>query len=159
MSILVLGLGGNKGSVSKVLLETISLLKIKVGDVVQKSSLYKTAAWGNENQPDFINQVVVLETKLSPQESLKQCLAIENELGRVREIKWGERIIDIDILFYDDLIINTKNLIIPHPYIHERNFVLDPLLEINPFYVHPLLKQTIMTIKNNCLDNLASTKS
>ena len=94
-----------------------------------------------------MNQVILIETELNPQKLLKKCQAIENKLGRERKEKWGARTIDIDILFYDDLVLNEENLIIPHPYIAEREFVLKPLNEIAPDFMHPVLKKTIAELQ------------
>jgi len=96
------------------------------------SSLYETAPWGYVDQDIFMNLVVEIETSLSPFELLDVCQSIENELGRVREFKWGPRVIDVDILLYDDQVIQSKRLTVPHPYMTERDFVMIPLAEINP---------------------------
>lgn len=154
----VLGLGGNVGNVQNTLTKCIDLLSCKLGEVQLKSSLYKTKAWGVENQPDFINQVIEIETDLSPTECLTVCQNIEQELGRVRQAKWHQRTIDIDVLFFNDEIINTPDLKIPHPFIQDRNFVLFPLAEILPNYRHPKLKKTILELKNSCSDNLEAIK-
>jgi len=114
----------------KNLSSAIELINKQIGTIIKKSSIHKTKAWGKTDQPDFLNMVIKIETKLDPQKLLKQCLSIENELGRIRKEKWGERIIDIDILYFNDLIINDENLKIPHPLIQEREFVLKPLNEI-----------------------------
>ena len=109
----VLSLGGNIGNVQATFNEAKSLLKTRLGNIVLTSSLYKTKAWGVVDQPDFLNQVVVIETVLLPTEVLNHCLAIEAELGRVRKEKWHERLIDIDVLFYDAAIIHTQELVVP----------------------------------------------
>lgn len=154
----VLSLGGNIGEVQKVFEVASHHLEVKVGELVLSSSFYSTKAWGVENQPDFLNQVLVLETKLSPLEILRYALSIEKELGRVRKEKWHERIIDIDVLFYNDEIINTKELMLPHPFIQERNFILYPLAEIMPDFIHPRLNRTLLNLKNSCKDDLAVVK-
>lgn len=154
MKEVVLGLGGNIGDVKETIQLAITKIHETIGDVKLKSSLYQTEAWGVKNQPDFINMVVLVETDELPIEVLNLCLLIEKELGRDREgkKKWSERVIDIDVLFYQDEIINSPELVIPHPYIQERNFVLFPLVEILPNRIHPLLKQSFLELKNTTSD-------
>ena len=154
----VLSLGGNIGEVKQAFITSINLLQDKVGDVVSTSSLYQTQAWGVGNQPDFLNQVLIINSSLPPHKVLKVCMEIELELGRVRAQKWYERTIDIDVLFYDDEIIETENLTIPHPYIQERNFVLYHLTELLSEFVHPTLQKTIRVLKNECNDELEVVK-
>jgi 2-amino-4-hydroxy-6-hydroxymethyldihydropteridine diphosphokinase len=122
---------------------------------LQSSSIYQTAAWGNTHQPDFLNKVIEVETNLAVQNCLKQVLEIEKKMGRVRtEQKWTARTIDIDILFYNEEVINEENLNIPHPYLHERKFVLIPLVEIVPNFVHPLFNMSIFDLLSSCSDEL-----
>ncbi len=109
-------LGSNLGNRIKYLSDAILEIEYKLGTISSTSSLYQTASWGKHDQPDFINQVIELKTSLSPAELLKAVLQIENDLGRQRLEKWGSRTIDIDILLYEDQIVNTSNLVIPHPY-------------------------------------------
>ena len=116
--------------------------------------MYTTAAWGNTNQPDFLNQVIVIYTKLQPNELMESILEIEKKLGRVRTIKNAPRTIDIDILFYEKEIINQKDLIIPHPLIQQRKFVLIPLNELSPLFFHPVLKKNISQLLKLCKDKL-----
>ena len=137
-----ISLGSNLGNRENYLAKTRNFLN-KIGKIKKKSSLIETKAWGKTNQPDFLNQVILIEIELSPEKLLQKCHEIENKLGRERKEKWSERTIDIDILFYDNLVLNRKNLIIPHPYIAEREFVLKPLNEIATDFVHPLLGLTI----------------
>jgi 2-amino-4-hydroxy-6-hydroxymethyldihydropteridine diphosphokinase len=111
--------------------------------IVKSSSYYHTRPWGKTDQADFINAVVQVETELTPRELLELCLAIEKQMGRIRDEKWGPRIIDIDILCYGTQVLQEPNLTIPHPYLHERAFVLVPLNEIAPDYVHPVLQQRV----------------
>ena len=157
-NMVVLSLGGNIGDVKQTFINSINLLKEEVGEIDLVSSIYKTKAWGVEDQPDFLNQVLVLNSDLNPQEVLKRCMNIELKLGRVRKQKWYERIIDIDILFYNDKIIESSNLTIPHPYVHKRNFVLFPLVDLIPTFKHPLLKDSMEELKNNCDDKLQAIK-
>lgn len=154
----VLSLGGNIGNVKEVFEFAIRHLKKKVGTISLFSSLYQTKAWGVENQPDFLNQVVVIETELSPFKVLAHCLAIELELGRVRKEKWHERVIDIDVLFYGNELINSEELIVPHPHIQDRNFILAPLVEIMPDFIHPAYNKSLNDLENSCKDKLAVVK-
>ncbi|PCI95034.1 MAG: 2-amino-4-hydroxy-6-hydroxymethyldihydropteridine diphosphokinase [Flavobacteriales bacterium] len=153
-NMVVLSLGGNMGDVKSIFIKSIKLLTNSLGKLDVVSPIYKTKAWGVENQADFLNQVVLFSTNLNPQEVLQICLDVESELGRVRKEKWEERVIDIDILFYEDEIIDDSNLTIPHPYVHKRNFVLFPLADIIPSFRHPLLDKTIEELKNICNDKL-----
>lgn len=125
-----------------------------VGRVTQKSKLYETQAWGVTNQSDFINQAVAVETSLNPHKLLEQILKIENEMGRERTTKWAERTIDIDILLYDNFVVNEPNLVIPHPELPKRNFALIPLMEIAGEFEHPVLGLTIEDIYMESKDPL-----
>lgn len=154
----VLGLGGNEGDVEQNLKKAHELISKFIGKIVLESSIYRTKAWGVESQPDFLNQNIQVKTELSPAQVLVLCLKIEKKLGRVRLEKWHSRIIDIDILFYEDQIIKMENLIVPHPYIQDRNFVLDPLIEILPNYLHPVFKKTVLMLKKECKDQLLTSK-
>lgn len=149
-----LSLGGNLGDRQANLNKALTAIASKIGIVLAVSSIYETKAWGIENQPDFLNQVIVVETILSPQQTLEAALAIELEMGRIREQKWYTRIIDIDLLFFDQQIIATESLTIPHPFISQRNFVLAPLAEIAPNYLHPLTQESITTLYKNSKDPL-----
>ncbi len=120
--------------------------------VRKASSLYETRPWGVKEQPAFINMAVEAETGLSPEELLAAAKGIEKEMGRADTFKWGPRIIDLDILFYDDIVINRKHLQIPHPLLQERRFVLAPLSEISPDKVHPALKKTVRQLKEELKD-------
>ena len=111
--------------------------------ILKESSIYETEAWGIKEQPAFLNQVILITTHIQPEELLQAFLVIERKMGRERIHKWRERLIDIDILFYNDLILKTEILTIPHPFIQKRNFVLAPLQEIAPDFIHPQLKKTM----------------
>jgi 2-amino-4-hydroxy-6-hydroxymethyldihydropteridine diphosphokinase len=142
MSNVYLGLGTNLGDRKQNISKAIEAISLKMS-ISKQSSLYETTAWGYTNQPDFLNQVIQVETNMSPLRLLNFLKKTEVKLGRVENFRYGPRLIDIDILFYDDLIKTTSRLQIPHPRIPERAFVLVPLNEIAPGYVHPVLKKTI----------------
>ena len=120
----ILSLGSNLNDRENNLTKALSELS-QICSLTKQSKIYETPPWGKTDQANFLNQVVVAETKLQPQELLEQIHLIEAKLGRVRQEKWGPRIIDIDILYYGNLILNQENLIIPHPYLQERAFVLE----------------------------------
>ena len=123
-----------------------------VGDIIARSKVYETAAWGNTDQPAFLNIAYRLSTALQASEVLVQTQYIEQKMGREKTFKWGPRLIDIDILFYGEEIIENPNLIIPHPQLTNRSFVLTPLLDICPHMVHPVLKKSIMELQEACSD-------
>lgn len=130
-----------------------------LGPIITSSSVYKTSAWGKTDQPDFYNQVVVTTTLKSPEEALQAIRAIEDHLGRKRIEKWGSRIIDIDILFWNDQVISTPDLTIPHPGIPYRRFTLIPLAEISPDFVHPVLQKSVQQLLQECTDTLSVEKN
>jgi 2-amino-4-hydroxy-6-hydroxymethyldihydropteridine diphosphokinase len=148
-----LGLGSNLGNRAENLLTAQRLIEEKVGKILSKSSIYETAAWGITEQNAFLNQVIEVETSFSPSAVLHLVLKIEKDMGRIREIKWGQRSIDIDVLYYNNEIISTENLAIPHPFIQERKFVLVPLCEISQDFIHPKLKQTNLELLEKCQDS------
>ena len=146
--------GSNMGDREDNLRQVNGLIEQHIGIIKKASHLYETQAWGKTAQSDFLNQALHVETALPPSQLMAKILNIEQEMGRVRTEKWSERIIDIDILLYNDKIINEKDLIIPHPHLHERNFVLIPLMEIAGYVEHPVLKLPIEDIYLNCKDTL-----
>ncbi|QIL41180.1 2-amino-4-hydroxy-6-hydroxymethyldihydropteridine diphosphokinase [Pedobacter sp. HDW13] len=152
-------LGGNLGNREANLQLAVALLNEKVGEVVSVSALYETAAWGKTDQPAFLNQAVALRTSLTALEVLTQALAIEQDLGRVRKDKWGERLIDIDLILFGDEIIDIPDkLQVPHPHMQNRRFVMEPLAEIAPGVIHPVLRQTMLSISQNIHDPLTVKK-
>ena len=134
------------------------IVRSGLGEITAASSLYQTAAWGKQDQPDFLNQALVLRTALLPEDLLQNLLNIEVQMGRQRFQKNDPRIIDLDIIFYDDLVMQTDRLTIPHPLMHLRRFVLEPLNEIAANLVHPVLKKTIATLLEICPDPLHVNK-
>lgn len=153
-----ISLGANLGDRGASLSEARQRLNAGGLREIRASSLYETAAWGQENQQPFYNQVLEMETFLPPRELMHFLLDIEQQMGRVREEKYGPRKIDLDILFYDDAVIDETALTIPHPYLHQRRFVLTPLAEIAPALVHPVLNKTIRELEKDCSDTLPVQK-
>ncbi len=149
-----LATGSNIGDKSAHLAKALELIEGYVGDIVQVSGVYRTAAWGIEDQPEFLNQAMAVNSNLEPETLLLAAMDIERQMGRERRIRWGERLIDIDILFYGNLVSQSQRLTIPHPFIQERNFVLQPLLEIAPDFCHPVLQKSIRELAAACPDPL-----
>lgn len=147
-------MGGNQGRVNEVLELAICKIASRLGRVITRSSIYSTKAWGPVTQPDFLNVAVVIETIFPPRFLLRQLLAIEKESGRKREVKYGPRTLDIDMLFYGQQILNYPDLKLPHPEIQGRRFALVPLLEIGPNRQHPVLQKTIQQLLEICPDTL-----
>lgn len=129
--------------------KAISLMQNSNIIIKKISSIYETEPWGLKDQQRFINMAVEAETRLSPEELLNVLKCVEKQMGRERGEKWGPRIIDLDILLYDDIVIDMEHLRIPHPLLHDREFVLCPLAEIAPDKVHPVLKKSIRQLKGN----------
>jgi 2-amino-4-hydroxy-6-hydroxymethyldihydropteridine diphosphokinase len=151
-----LGLGSNIGDRKKIIETAVSEISgLKDTKVLKRSSLYKTEPWGIKNQEFFLNSVIEIETSLNPSELLDKLKKIESALGRKTRQKWTEREIDIDILFFDNLKITDKDVNIPHPEIQNRNFVLVPFCEINPGFIHPVLKKSVKDLLNDSKDNSA----
>lgn len=147
-----ISLGTNLGNRINNLNQSIRSIERLIGKVVTQSSVYETAPWGNQNQPDYLNQVIIVRSDLKPEDCLQTLLQIENDLGRTRKQKWEARIIDIDLLYADDQIIKTKELTIPHPFIEQRKFVLTPLAEIAPDFIHPIFKKSQEQLLQECQD-------
>ena len=148
-----LGLGSNQGDRELNLKNSIKLLNSRVGKVLNTSGIYESEPWGVKNQNYFLNQVIEIETHIDPNDLLNICKNIEYDMGRKPEIRWGKRVIDIDILYYQSKIINQEKLIIPHKLMHKRKFVMIPLNDLNENHLHPILKITNKEILNKCIDS------
>ncbi|WP_422354778.1 2-amino-4-hydroxy-6-hydroxymethyldihydropteridine diphosphokinase [Roseivirga pacifica] len=157
MTSIYLLLGTNLGNKSANLQRAKELLTSHAIIIKKESKIYETAAWGNEDQPSFLNQVVEVDSNKSPQRILTLVNQIEEEMGRVRFEKWGERLIDIDILYFGSHEIQNEDLVIPHPEIQNRRFTLAPLAEMAPSFIHPILKKTQQELLDNCVDLLEVT--
>jgi 2-amino-4-hydroxy-6-hydroxymethyldihydropteridine diphosphokinase len=147
-------LGSNMGNSLKALNNAIIRIEKKIGPVTRKSSVYQTAAWGKTDQPDFFNQVIIVNTKLDANKLMQAILAIEAQMGRIRTTKNASRVIDIDILFFNKVIVKQPELVVPHPRIAARRFVLTPLNELSPNFKHPVLHKTIHLLLTSCKDKL-----
>ena len=148
-----LGTGGNIGNKHDNFDKVYTFIKNELGTIVKSSAVYETPPWGFEATEKFWNTVLIIETELSATELLSKINNIENRFGRTRDgVNYKSREMDIDILYFNDEIINTENLTIPHPLLHKRLFVLVPLAEIAPKFVHPVLKLTSFEMLNNCKD-------
>ena len=140
-------LGSNMGNREENFRNAIKKIEEVIGIKISKiSSFIVTEPWGNENQEEFLNGAIEVKTYLTPRELMSELLRIENELGRVREIKWGPRVIDLDIVLYDDIVSNDEFVILPHPLMHLREFVLKPLNEIAPYALHPLKNKRVFEL-------------
>lgn len=150
-------LGGNIGDREKIICNAISLIKGNVGTIDQVSSFYETEPWGMLNAKSFLNIALKITTNLTSFELLAELLKIEELLGRKRNhliTEYESRPIDIDILFYGSTVIQTTQLIIPHPHLHTRRFVLVPLCEIASEFIHPVFQKSIFSLLNECQDQL-----
>lgn len=147
-------LGSNMGNSRQQLSKAKSFIKKEIGKILRQSDLYTTAAWGNTNQPDFLNQVITVETTLDALQTMQTILIIEKKMGRIRAEKNAPRIIDIDILFFNKEIIDQEGLSIPHPQIQNRRFVLVPLNQLSPNFKHPVFKKTVHQLFIHCPDKL-----
>lgn len=153
MNKVFLGIGSNLGDREANLKEAVKGLGETIGTIISCSSVYETEPWGFEAQEQFLNMVVEADTKLNPSGLLGAILMTEAKLGRTRSGKqYSSRLIDIDILLFNDLIMNEEALQIPHPHLHKRKFVLVPLCEIAPEVVHPVYKKTISELLESCSD-------
>jgi|LakMenEpi03Aug12_release.lakeMendotaPanAssembly.Ray.scaffolds.fasta_scaffold114101_2 2-amino-4-hydroxy-6-hydroxymethyldihydropteridine diphosphokinase len=145
--------GSNLGESASQLTLANQYISQKCGKIITQSAVYQTAPWGNQDQPFFLNQAIKLATELEPEALMQELLHIETLMGRIRTIKYGPRVIDLDILFFNDLIINKPMLQLPHPAMAERRFVLVPMAEIAPTQVHPVYNKTIQNLLIDCRDS------
>ena len=151
-------IGGNLGNRKENLSKAVSVINEQCGALTRSSSIYETEAWGNTEQPSFLNQALEISTSLTARQLMRKVLKIEEEMGRVRKEKLGPRIIDIDIILFENEIHDLRFLKIPHPEMQNRRFVLVPLAEINSALQHPVLKKTIAELLEECPDNLQVSK-
>lgn len=151
---LYLGLGSNVGDRASFLNQACTRLQKQIGPILRSSSIYETSAWGKTDQDAFLNQVIVIKTTRTPHENLAICQAIENELFRHRATHWGPRTIDIDLLYLDQLVMKDEQLTLPHPWIASRRFVLAPLAEVAPDFLHPVHQMSSRDMLDLCPDPL-----
>jgi len=149
--------GSNEGDRLRNLQTAVEWIEKRAGNCLLHSAIYETAAWGIEDQPDFLNQALAISTDRPPFELLDVLLGVEKDMGRQRRVKWGQRLIDIDLLFYGSIRIHTERLKIPHPFLHQRNFVLQPLVEIAPDLYHPQLRLSIRELAAQSEDELPAS--
>jgi 2-amino-4-hydroxy-6-hydroxymethyldihydropteridine diphosphokinase len=150
--------GGNMGDRERSLAMASELIGTECGQIIKTSSLYETAAWGKMDQPAFLNQALEIETTLNATQLIRHILKVEKKMGRVREEKYGERMIDIDIIFFNNDILKTTFLKLPHPEMQNRRFVLVPLAEIAPDAIHPVFLKTVTELLKDCADKLEVTR-
>ncbi len=134
------------------------MIEESIGPIWSSSSYYETEAWGKTDQDDFINIALEVEHYMTPYQLLNTVNRIEDNLGRVRKAKWEERIIDIDIIFVEDIIIDTKKMTIPHKWMEKRNFVLYPMVEIAEKFIHPVLNKPLVELLKECEDTTKITR-
>jgi 2-amino-4-hydroxy-6-hydroxymethyldihydropteridine diphosphokinase len=147
-------IGGNLGDRLALIEDCKHKIEKEIGIISRSSSIYESASWGETDNPNYLNQVLYVESIFSAKEVLEKALEIEKKLGRTRDKKWESRLIDIDILFFNDEIIDEKDLKIPHPHLQNRKFVLVPLNDIASELIHPILKKSMMVLLDECQDNL-----
>ncbi|TKK65240.1 2-amino-4-hydroxy-6-hydroxymethyldihydropteridine diphosphokinase [Ilyomonas limi] len=146
--------GSNMGNRTAYLQQATKVIEEQCGSIIARSHIYETAAWGILDQPSFYNQAFAVQTSLTPEHLMQNLLHIEAMIGRKRVQKMGPRIIDLDILLVDDLVINTSLLTVPHRHLTERRFALTPLAEIAPHLIHPVAHKTIAELLAECGDRL-----
>lgn len=147
-------IGGNMGEREQYLADCRVHISNMIGNIERMSAVYESESWGNTEQNAFLNQVLFVKTAQNAREVLQSCLTIEMKMGRIRDAKWGSRIIDIDILFFNDEVIHENHLTIPHPHLQERRFVLVPLHELSPDLKHPVSGKTVQELLEMCNDPL-----
>ncbi len=150
MARVFLSLGSNLGDRRKSLEKAISLIEADIGNILITSAIYETEAWGYKSQNKFLNMALCINTSFLPEDLLKAINKIEQTMGRRKpEAGYSDRPIDVDIIFYDDLVVASEQLSIPHPLMEKRRFVLEPINEIAPDFIHPVLKTTVQSLLNN----------
>ncbi len=150
--------GSNMGRKKDNLLKAEALLEEHCGTIIDRSALYETAPWGNPDQQPFLNRALMLRTPLNAADLISRILQVEEQMGRRRGEKFGPRIIDIDIIFYNHQVIHSPQLKVPHPELVHRRFVLQPLNDIIPAYIHPVLYKTVSELLQACEDPLEVKK-
>lgn len=153
MSQVILHLGSNQGDRFHHLEEAQRQIHIRIGAIQKRSFIYQTAAWGHTDQAHFLNLALLVETDLSPHTTLDTALQIEQAAGRQRLLQWGPRPLDIDLIFFDELVLESPRLILPHPWMAQRRFVLVPLADIIPNWIHPVLQKDVHTLLLECDDS------
>ncbi|MGV8878321.1 MAG: 2-amino-4-hydroxy-6-hydroxymethyldihydropteridine diphosphokinase [Sphingobacteriaceae bacterium] len=151
-------LGSNIGNREVYLKDAADQIFLKLGKVIKYSSVYETQSWGRQDAPDYLNQVIQIQTDKDPEMILNLILQIEKDLGRERKEKYGSRTIDIDILFYGNQIIDLPDLKVPHPELHRRRFTLTPLAEIAPGLMHPVIEKSVLALCKQLKDDLVVKK-
>jgi 2-amino-4-hydroxy-6-hydroxymethyldihydropteridine diphosphokinase len=151
-------IGGNMGDRMANLAKAIHLINQEIGLIQKASAIYETAAWGNTNQPDFLNQAIFLHSDLDANIIMNKLLEIEITMGRKRDIPMGPRTIDLDIIYFNNMVITNDLITIPHPKVAERKFVLTPLVEIAAQFIHPILNKTNDALLKECGDSLSVYK-
>jgi len=150
----ILHLGSNVGNRANHIDLAEIMISKRIGDIIDKSKVYETEAWGKTDQDPFYNRAISVLTSRTAEALLEEIYIIESKMGRVRSEKWGPRVIDIDIIFYGQEIINNDHLIIPHSELSNRNFVLTPLMDICPDYNHPIMDKSVTELQAACADQL-----
>lgn len=155
MAIVYLGIGSNLGNKEQNLNDAIQQIGLEVGDILNISSFYQSTPWGFDSENNFINAVMIINTELTPLDLLVETQRIEKKIGRLSKTKssYSDRLIDIDILFYNNQLINLPKLTVPHKLLHKRDFVLMPLAELSPEMVHPILGKTIKELSEEVVNN------
>ena len=154
METCILHLGSNVGNRANHIDLAEIMISKRIGDIIDKSKVYETEAWGKTDQDPFYNRAISVLTSRTAEALLEEIHIIESKMGRIRSEKWGPRVIDIDIIFYGQEIINNDHLIIPHSELSNRNFVLTPLMDICPDYIHPIMDKSVTELQAACADQL-----
>ena len=151
-------LGSNIGDRKVHIARAIQMIEESIGPIWASSAYYETEAWGKGDQDDFINIALEVEHYMTPNQILKTVNRIEDDLGRERKEKWGARTIDIDIIFVEDIVVDTDKLTLPHKWMEKRNFVLYPMVEIAESFIHPVLNKTLAELLEECEDTTKITR-